>query len=56
MNKVTIKDYSVTIVMTTADKKFLLIDKEENSRVANNFEELVELLKILFEQARREGK
>lgn len=49
MIKLTIKDYSVTIVRTD-DKKFLLIDKHENSRIANTVDELCEILRTLFKK------
>jgi len=55
MNKVTIQDYSVTIVVTD-DKKFLLIDKKEQTRVANDIDELLVIIKEMFEEARKEGK
>jgi len=55
MNKITIQDYSVTIVITD-DKKFLLIDKREQTRVANTVEELLKIIKEMFEDAQREGK
>lgn len=50
MNKVTIQSYSITIVKTD-DGKFLLIDKHENSRIANDSNELVKIIKELFEKA-----
>lgn len=49
MNKVSINDYSVTIVQTD-DKKFLLINKQEQTRVANTVDELCKILRTLFKK------
>lgn len=55
MNKVSIKDYVVAIV-ETSDNKFLLINQQEQTRVANNFTELVDILRRVFDEARKEAK
>jgi len=49
MNKVSISDYSVTIVQTD-DKKFLLINKQEQTRIANTIDELCKILKAMFKK------
>lgn len=51
MIKISISDYSVTIVQTN-DDKYLLINKHEQTRVASNFKELIEILEALFAEAR----
>ena len=51
MNKVTISDYSLIIVQTS-DEKFLLIDKKEPNRIANNLKELIEIIRGIFEEGK----
>jgi len=47
MNKVTIENFSVTIVETD-DGKFLLVDKKGHMRIANNVIELLKIIKNMF--------
>lgn len=51
MNKISISDYSVTIVQTS-DNKYLLINKHEQTRIAKDFKGLIETLELLFKEAR----
>lgn len=47
MNKITISDYAL-IMVKTKDGRFLLIDKEEQTRIAIDLNELISIIKKVF--------